>query len=77
MNGRRRWFALGLAASLAAASGCAIGKTPYAHDPLIRDNRAVWGSRQALPPASNPEPIAPPPPNAPLIGDERVVTSVR
>ena len=27
------------------AGGCAFGRKPYAADPLIKANRAVWGDR--------------------------------
>jgi hypothetical protein len=66
MGQHGRWV-LGLA--LAAAAGCSWSARPYAHDPLVRDGRGVWGdpirARQPHPETPR-EPTAPPaPPAAP------------
>jgi hypothetical protein len=64
-------------ATVLAAGGCSFGRKPYANDPLIRANRAVWGDRdkaQTIPPPV-PEPAAPQAPAGPLIGSEIYVTS--
>ena len=56
---------------ITAAGGCAFGRKPYAADPLLKANRAVWGDRDktnAPEQAAGPEPLIPPAPNAPLIG---------
>lgn len=45
-----------LCAGLSAA-GCGLSHKPYANDPLLRDGRAVWATRDT--PPANP---APPPP---------------
>jgi hypothetical protein len=75
MNRLCRWLALAIAAAWVAPSvGCAIGRKPYTKDPLVRANRVTWGGRSTTAPV-NPEPVAPPAPNAPLIGSELLVTS--
>jgi hypothetical protein len=60
------------------SAGCALGRKPYADDPLIRGNRAVWGDREkAAKPDPNPppEPVLPPPPGGPLIGMPTIVSN--
>lgn len=42
------------------AAGCGFAHKPYADDPLLRGGRAVWLSRDAIPPA-HARPVAPPP----------------
>jgi hypothetical protein len=69
MSGWRRALMCGLAAS--AACGCAFGRKPYADDPLIRSQRAVWGDREKariVPEESPPEPVIPPAPSLDLVG---------
>lgn len=66
--GRRLWVVILVAVT--SAGGCAFGKKPYAHDPLL-SRRATWGEspkvRRTEPPAEvNPAP--PPAPPGPLIG---------
>lgn len=69
MSGWRRVVLFGLAA--AAAGGCAIGRKPYADDPLIRSLNAVWGDREKarmVPEQSEPQPDAPDAPAGDLVG---------
>jgi hypothetical protein len=63
--GRHGRCFLGLA--LAAAAGCSWSARPYAHDPLVRDGRGVWGDpvrAGQTRPDPPPEPAAPPAPPA-------------
>lgn len=72
MSGWRRVLMCALAAS--AAFGCAFGKKPYADDPLIRSQQAVWGDREkarVVPEEPPPEPTIPPAPNLELVGTGR------
>ena len=72
MNGWRRLLAASVA--MAAVGGCAFGRKPYADDPLIRSQRAVWGDREkARDPAvaADPEPIIPAAPVADLVGSAK------
>lgn len=67
-----RWLAFGGIAVQVATSGCAFGRKPYANDPLIKKSRAVWGDREKalqgeIP--DSPEPVIPPPPKTPRIGE--------
>ena len=67
-----RWLAIGGIAVQVATSGCAFGRKPYADDPLIKKNRAVWGDREKALKGEvpdSPEPVIPPPPTAPRIGE--------
>jgi len=69
MNGWRRLLAASVA--MAAVGGCAFGRKPYADDPLIRSQRAVWGDREkARDPAvaADPEPNIPAAPALDLVG---------
>ena len=71
MSSFRRRLTLGLLAIPILTGGCAFGRKPYADDPLIKKNRAVWGDREKtiLPDeASSFEPNPPVPPRLPLIG---------
>lgn len=67
-----RWLAIGvIAVQFAAVGGCAFGRKPYANDPLIKKNRAVWGDREKARSSADSvgtEPITPPAPKAALIG---------
>jgi hypothetical protein len=68
----RRVLMCGLVA--AAAGGCAFGRKPYAEDPLIRSQKAVWGDREKARTVSEeppPEPLIPPAPNLELVGTVR------
>lgn len=72
MNEWRRLLAASVA--MAAVGGCAFGRKPYADDPLIRSQRAVWGDREkARDPAvaPDPEPIIPAAPAADLVGSAK------
>ena len=65
-----------MAAQIAVAGGCAFGRKPYANDPLIKSNRAVWGSRaHAFPDSVNPEPVIPPAPKELLVGSSSAAES--
>ena len=73
MSRFHRWLAIGVAAFPIATAGCAFGHKPYADDPLIKKNRAVWGDRDKARMAdetAGPEPIVPPPPKESLIGGQ-------
>lgn len=61
-----------VAVQFATAGGCAFGRKPYANDPLIHLNRAVWGARDKSPASgvAGPEPIAPSAPSTPLVGSQ-------
>jgi hypothetical protein len=48
-------FVRRLAPLLCLSAGCGFAHKPYADDPLLRGDRAVWKRR---------EPVAPAPPNA-------------
>jgi hypothetical protein len=62
----RRWGYWALVCAVMAAAGCASMHRPYAHDPLLRSTRGVWGDPargravDSTPPA---EPDAPHPPD--------------
>lgn len=58
---RFAWRNAMLCAGLALA-GCGFAKKPYADDPLLRDRRAAWPSRDATPKPPPPAPEAPQPP---------------
>lgn len=69
MNGWRRCV-IGAVAAF-AAGGCAFGRKPYADDPLIRSQRAIWGDREKARSVSEdppPEPATPGAPNLELVG---------
>ena len=69
-----------LAPLVCLVAGCGFAQKPYADDPLLRGGRAVWLSRDALPPAQPAviEPPQPPPePPRPLRPEGAVVTSPR
>ena len=67
----RRWGRWVLACAVMASAGCAWMHRPYAHDPLLRNTRGVWGDPtrgrvvESSPPA---EPDAPYPPHLPNYG---------
>ena len=65
-----------VAVELMAASGCAFGRKPYSNDPLIKQNRVMWGDRDKTQPKEEvrDEPSTPPAPNMPLIGTEYVTS---
>ena len=55
---REMRFVVRLAPLLCLIAGCGFTQKPYADDPLLRGGRAVWLSRDAIPPAQ-PQPAAP------------------
>lgn len=61
----RRAGRLTLFLAIMLAAGCAAAKRPYAHDPLLRNGRGVWGNGargRVHDVQPQPEPDAPRPP---------------
>ena len=60
-TGLRAWVS---AAAALVAVGCGYAGRPHAHDPLVRDGRAVWGDRDQARLVTTPqlEPLPPPAP---------------